>query len=149
MWWQASLKEIAAYVLSCLTGSRRGQKYSLAAWRAVSEEEAESLFDMCLLLLSQERSFWWSSQEQAQAVRQSWASHRTFLQGLTKAASGWASICLFLSLWLHEKISSAVRKSRSLFGEFYQVLAKEIRVSTRFLCSSCIFSCICMNARFV
>ena len=33
---------------------------------------------------SRERSFWCSSQEQAQAVRQSQASHRTFLLDLTR-----------------------------------------------------------------
>lgn len=152
MWSQASPKEIAVYILSCLTSSRRGQKYSPAAWRAASKVEAQPFFDTCLLLSSEpsrERSFWCSSQEQTQAIRQSQASHRTYLLRLTKAMSGWARICLFLSLWLHKKISPAGRKSRSLFGELYQVLAKEMRTSIRFLCSSGIFWCICTNARFV
>lgn len=54
MWSQASLKELVVYILSCLTNSRRGQKYSLAARRAASEEEAQSLWHVSSsVLLSQ------------------------------------------------------------------------------------------------
>lgn len=122
------------------------KKYSLAGWRAVSEEGAQPL---TWVPPSQGEELL-VQQPGAGTAQQSQASHRTSLSGLGQGTlSGWARICLFPSLGLYKKISPAGRETSSVFQELYQVLAKEIRTLIRFLCSSCLFWCVCMNTRLV
>lgn len=131
MWSQASLKEIAARILPCLTSSRRGQKYSSCVEGC--DWGGGTIFVWHISFSppqpSHERSFWCSTGSRHRLSSSS--------QDFSSGPDYWDEPeSTFSSFWLTGKISPAGTKSHSHFRELYQVLAKEVITSIRFLCSA-------------